>query len=142
MLMLHTNRRTPTHLYVAALTALTLTFASTSHAQGTPGSGAMKEDHRGQLARATVSPDSARHIARARIAGAVIAEEGIEEEHGKLVYSFDMKTPGRAGIDEVLVDARSGAVISVAHEGPADEAAERAQDARERRARRDAAKKP
>lgn len=127
----------------SALTmALTAALTSAAHAQRTPGTGLMKEDRKGQLAMARVSPDSARRLARARVAGASIAEEGIEQENGKLVYSFDMRTPGRTGIDEVLIDAMTGAIISVSHEGPKQEAAERAQDARERRARRDSVRKP
>jgi uncharacterized membrane protein YkoI len=102
----------------------------------------MKEDKPGQLAMARITPDSARALARARVPAAQIAEEGIEMEHGKLVYSFDMKTRGRRGIDEVLIDALSGAVISVGHETPAQEAAERAQDERERRAKRDSTRRP
>ena len=115
---------------------------SAGGAQARPGAGPMKEDKPGLLARAKISPDSARHLARARVANAAIAEEGIEMEKGKLVYSFDMKTAGRRGIDEVVIDAVTGAVVSVAHEGPAQEAAERAQDARERRPRADSARKP
>ena len=116
--------------------------ASTVGAQAQPGTGPMKEDKPGLLARAKISPDSARHLARARVANATIAEEGIEVEKGKLVYSFDMRTSGRRGIDEVVVDALTGAIISVAHEGPAQEAAERAHDARERRAKADSVRTP
>jgi Peptidase propeptide and YPEB domain len=111
-------------------------------AQNTAPATRMKEDKPGQLAMARITPDSARTLARTRVPAAQIAEEGIEMEHGKLVYSFDMKTRGRRGIDEVLIDALSGAIISVEHEGPAQEAAERAQDERERRAKRDSVRKP
>ena len=124
------------------LAAGTLIGASSVRAQARPGTGPMKEDKPGQLARAHISPDSARHLARARVTNATIAEEGIEVEKGKLVYSFDMKTAGRSGIDEVVIDALTGAIVSVDHEGPAQEAAERAQDARERRAKADSTRKP
>lgn len=125
-----------------ALATGTLIAASAAMAQATPGSGPMKEDKPGQLARARITPDSARHLARTRVAKAVIAEEGIEMEKGKLVYSFDMKTAGRSGIDEVLIDAQTGAVISVDHETPAQEAAERAHDAHESRAKSPGARRP
>ncbi len=125
-----------------ALATGTLVAATSAQAQSTPGSGPMKEDKPGQLARARISPDSARHLARTRVANATIAEEGIEVEKGKLLYSFDMKTAGRPGIDEVLIDATTGAIISVDHEGPAQEAAERAQDARERRVKAGSARRP
>ena len=125
-----------------AFAACTVIAVPTACAQARPATGPMKEDKPGLLARATISPDSARHLARARVATAAIAEEGIEIEKGKLVYSFDMRTPGRAGIDEVVVDALTGTIVSVAHEGRAQEAAERRQDARERRARADSVRKP
>ncbi len=116
--------------------------AVTAAAQSVPARKPMKEDAPGLLAKATVTPDSARAIARGRVPSAQIADEGIEMEKGKLVYSFDMKTRGRRGIDEVVIDALTGTVISVGHEGPAEEAAERRQDARDARSKRDSARKP
>jgi Peptidase propeptide and YPEB domain len=127
----------------AALTlAGTMLCASAALAQTPRATRPMKEDKPGLLAQARVSPDSARQLARARVPGASIADEGIEMENGKLVYSFDMKTRGRRGIDEVLIDALTGAVISMDHENAAQEAAERAQDERERRAKRDSTRRP
>ena len=58
----------------------------------------------------------------------MIKSAELENEGGKRIYSFDLKRKGRAGIDEVHVDAMSGEVLSVDHEGPAAEAKERAQD--------------
>jgi uncharacterized membrane protein YkoI len=130
--------------YAAQLVALlagSVLLASAATAQS-PTAPRMKEDKPGQLARAAIAPDSARALARARVANSVIADQGIEMEGGRLVYSFDMRVTGRRGIEEVLVDAMTGAIISVEHEGPAQEAAERAQDARERRARRDSTRRP
>lgn len=126
------------------LACLTLGFVCTTagSAQATAAAPRIKEDKPGLLARAHVTPDSARALARGRVPAAQIAAAEIEMEKGKLVYSFDMKTRGRGGIDEVLIDAMTGAVISVEHEGPAQEAAERAQDARDRRARRDSTRRP
>ena len=79
------------------------------------------------LSRAKVKPEAARQIAVARSPGRVQSQE-IEEEGGKLLYSFDIKVRGKPGIDEVQVDAMTGAVLSVAHEGPADEAREHQAD--------------
>ena len=94
----------------------------------------IKEEKPGLLARAQVTPDSARAIAlRAVAKGGKIASAEIEEEGGKLVYSFDIKIPRKKGIDEVLVDAMTGEVASVEHESSAAEAAE---------AKKEAAKKP
>ena len=91
----------------------------------------MKEAKAGMLARARVTPDSARRLALAQVANGVIDEEEIEEEHGKLVYSFDIRVRGRRGVEEVQIDALSGAMVSHEHETPRQAARERAADARE-----------
>jgi uncharacterized membrane protein YkoI len=96
----------------------------------------MKEAKPGMLARARVTPDSARKLALAQVANGVIDEQEIEQEHGKLVYSFDIKVAGRSGIEEIQIDALSGAMVSHEHETPRQSAQERAADARA------AAKKP
>ena len=97
----------------------------------------LKEEKAGLLAQATVTPDSARRIALARVANGRIAEQEIEMEDGKLVYSFDIKVPARRGIEEVQVDAKTGAFVKQEHEGPKAEAAEKAGEARDaRKARR------
>ena len=72
------------------------------------------------LAReAKISVDSARVIATKRLPRAHIQSEELERENGRLIYSFDMKTPGRSGIDEVNVNALSGAIVGkVGHEAP------------------------
>ena len=40
-----------------------------------------------------------------------------ERENGHLQYSYDIKVPGQEGITEVNVDALTGSVIGVEHEG-------------------------
>ncbi len=52
----------------------------------------------------------------------------LEVEHGCLAYSFDLRLKDRAGVEEVMIDAVSGEVLSVAHETPAQEKAEAAAD--------------
>jgi len=42
----------------------------------------------------------------------------LEEEKGKLVWSFDIATPGTKDITEVLVDALTGQVVSTEKETP------------------------
>ena len=106
---------------LALLTATGLIGRLTAQPTAVP----IKEEKPGLLARATVNPDSARAIAlRAVASGSKIQAAEIEEEDGKLVYSFDIKVPKKKGIDEVLVDAVSGKIVSVEHEDPAPEAAE------------------
>jgi uncharacterized membrane protein YkoI len=64
----------------------------------------------------TVSDADARRAALSRIPGGKIVQAELEEEDGKLIYSFDIRVEGQAGIEEVHVDARTGLVISQEHE--------------------------
>ena len=80
---------------------------------------------------AKITLDSARTIALARVPNASIASQELEREHGKLIYSFDMKVVGKAGIEEVNVNAIDGTVIGVSHEGPKAEKREAAQEKKE-----------
>ncbi|MDP1861281.1 MAG: PepSY domain-containing protein [Gemmatimonadaceae bacterium] len=110
-------------LVLAALTSL----ATVAGAQATA---TMKEETPGLLAQAKISPEAARTTALARVKGGTIKEEEIEKEDGRLVYSFDVKVAGKSGIEEVLIDAVTGKIVSVDHENAKDEAAEAAKDAR------------
>jgi hypothetical protein len=75
-----------------------------------------------------VSMKKARATALARVPGGSVRSSELEHEKGKLVYSFDIAVAGKTGIDEVLVNAISGKVISVKHETPAAERQERLQE--------------
>jgi hypothetical protein len=44
------------------------------------------------------------------------------------VYSFDIAIPGKPGIEEIIVDAGTGKVLSHKHESAKQEAAEQAKD--------------
>jgi hypothetical protein len=83
----------------------------------------LKEEHSGLRARAKVSPDTARATALAKATGRIQSQE-LEEENGRLVYSFDIKVPHRSGVQEVQVDAMTGEVVSVKHESAKGEAQE------------------
>ena len=102
----------------------------------------VKETRPGLLAKATISADSAVALARSRVPNAKVAAGEIEIENGKLIYSFDMKTDGKSGIDEVNVDARSGKVLSVAHESFDEEAKEAKSESKTATKSKPAAKKP
>ena len=54
----------------------------------------------------------------------------LEREHGKLIYSFDIKVVGKSGITEVAVNAIDGKIVDVKHESAAKEAAEKKQEAK------------
>jgi uncharacterized membrane protein YkoI len=75
------------------------------------------EDKEGLWARAVLAPDSAIKIALARVPGGTISKAELEEEDGRLIYSFDIKVAGKSGEDEVHVDARTGEVVKQEHEG-------------------------
>ena len=77
----------------------------------------IEEDKQGLWARATLPPDSAIKIALARVPGGRITEAELEEEDGRLIYSFEIKVAGKAGEDEVHVDATTGEVVKTEHEG-------------------------
>jgi uncharacterized membrane protein YkoI len=72
----------------------------------------------------------ARALALKTVPNATIQAGEIEREGGKLIYSFDMKIPGKSGIEEVNIDAMTSKVISKAHETPKDEKAEAKADAK------------
>ncbi len=57
-----------------------------------------------------------------------VTEGGLEVEHGCLVYSFDIRVPGKSGIEEVMVDPINGNVLARSHETARQEAAEQAED--------------
>jgi peptidase YpeB-like protein len=76
-------------------------------------------------AKAKITRAEAEKTALARVPGGTIKEGGIEKGHGKLIWSFDITTPGTADITEVAVDALSGQIVAVDKETPSDEAKEK-----------------
>lgn len=57
-----------------------------------------------------------------------ITHGNLEIEQGCLVYSFDIQISGKKGVEEILVDAGTGKIITHKHETAKQEAAERAKD--------------
>ncbi len=83
---------------------------------------------------AKLSRADAEEIALTRAPGGTVKESELgelEKEHGKLVWSFDIATPGTNDITEVQVDAVTGEVVSVEKETPARPQMERESDHRE-----------
>ena len=100
--------------------ALVLSAGASVVAQAEP-----TEPTEAQLTRqAVIKKTQAQRIALARVPHGTIKSAEIENEHGKLVWSFDIATPGTPDITEVLVNAKNGAIISVSKENPAQQAAE------------------
>src|ERR1700687_668659 len=59
---------------------------------------------------------------------ATVSEGELEVERGCLVYSFDVRVPGKSGVEEVIVDPGNGKILSHKHESARQEAAEKAKD--------------
>jgi hypothetical protein len=114
-----------------ALIASIAAAAPSLSAQESPMGKPMPEEKPGLLAKATITPDAARKLAIGRVPNSQISKEELEMEGGKLVYSFDLAVAGKGGIEEVLIDAKSGKVLSQEHESAKQVEAERAKEARE-----------
>ena len=100
---------------------------------------APKETQAQLKAEAKVTEEAARATALTAVPGGKVSSAEIERENGKLIWSFDIKVPGKSGIEEVNVDALSGQMLAHVHESPAAEKKEAAQEAKEKKA---ATKKP
>ena len=79
------------------------------------------ETQKALRAEAKVKEDSARKVALAAVPGGKVSKHELERENGKVIYSYDIKVAGKPGMDEVHVDAVTGAVLSNQHESPAAE---------------------
>src|SRR3954470_19210732 len=89
--------------------------------------GCMTEKHEGDKeakleAHAKISKPQAEKIALEKVPGGTIKEGELEKEKGKLIWSFDVSTPGTADITEVHVDAITGAVLTTEQETAKEEA--------------------
>ena len=118
----------PSALMVAS--ALLMASAPLANAQqgvASAGAGSSKMDPK-LAAAAKITLDSARAIALRAVPHSMVASEELEREHGRLIYSFDMKVARREGIQEVNVNAITGAVIGVHHENAAAERREKRAD--------------
>lgn len=106
--------------------------AAAAHAQAAPTE--HKAQHQATYKRnlpdsltreATVTEAQAIEAAKKALPNGHLASIELEREGGKLIYSMDVKTQGKPGIDEVNVDAKTGQTIgAVQHEDAGAEAAE------------------
>lgn len=94
----------------------------------TPAMAATTKKHHARSAGAKISLKDARATALAKVPGGKIVKHELERENGKLVYTFDIRVPGKTGIEEVQVDAMNGDVVSQTHESPAKERQEAKQE--------------
>jgi uncharacterized membrane protein YkoI len=84
--------------------------------------------------QAKITMEQARDVALKRAPGNVESSE-LEREHGRLVYSFDIRN-SKGTIDEVQVSAITGKVVRVEHENKRQEAEEKRQESREKSGRK------
>jgi uncharacterized membrane protein YkoI len=67
----------------------------------------------GPASKAKVSKADAEKIALSRVPGGTIRKGDIEEQLGRLVWSFDIVGPGTPPNTKVTVDAMTGTVVAV-----------------------------
>ena len=107
-----------------AASAFVLALATTSAVAG--------QSQRSLHAQAKVSEADARTTALQKVPGGIVKSSELENEHGKLIWSFDIARPNSKDLTEVQVDAKTGAIASTQVESPADQARETAADAKEK----------
>ena len=71
-----------------------------------------QEKQGGPAAKAKVSKAEAEKIALSRVPGGTVTKGDIEEQFGRLVWSFDITGPGTPST-RVAVDAMNGTVVAV-----------------------------
>lgn len=86
-----------------------------------PKAGTLKAEPSG----AKVTQADAQATALKRVPGGIVKESELETERGKLLWSFDIATPGTDEITEVQVDAITGEILSVEKETVAQQQAEK-----------------
>lgn len=96
-----------------------------------------KEESQAALQKeAKISEATARATALKEVPNGTVKSEEIERENGKLIYSYDISVAGKSGIEEVNVNALTGAVVAKSHESPKAEQKEAAREAKEKSAKK------
>ena len=80
------------------------------------------------MKQAQITKTEAEQIALSKVSHGIVKSADIKKEKGHLVWSFDIARPGTHDITEVLVDAKTGKIISTQTESPRDQAKEAAAD--------------
>lgn len=119
------NKEILTAMAVAALAA-----------HGAQAQAAYKRDLPDSLkGKAKIEESAAAKTALAKVPKGTIEGVELEREKGKLMYSYDIKVPGKSGIEEVNIDATTGKVLAHEHESAAAEKKEAAAEAKEKAAK-------
>jgi uncharacterized membrane protein YkoI len=96
-----------------------------------------KKDEKDLKSQAKITKKEAAKTALAKVPNGKIKDAELEEEKGRLIWSFDIATPDSKNITEVVVDAKTGEVVSVDVETPEDQAKEKAADAKEEKEKKE-----
>lgn len=103
------------------LTALSSLLMAGSLFAMSPASAAKRDVPADLAKQAKIPLETARATALAKVPHGEVRSEELEQEHGKLIYSFDIAVPGKTGVEEVNVSAIDGKVLGVHHETAKDE---------------------
>jgi uncharacterized membrane protein YkoI len=76
-------------------------------------------------AKAKIGRADAEKLALARVPGGTITEGELEEEGGRVVWSFDIASPGTTDLKELWVDAETGVILKTETETADQEAKEK-----------------
>lgn len=82
---------------------------------------AVRETPAQLLKETAITERQATAAALAKVPHGLVKSSELEREHGRLIWSFDIATPASTVITEVNVDAKTGKVVAVHKETPADE---------------------
>ena len=80
------------------------------------------------MAQTKITQAAAEKIALAKVPSGTVKSAELEQEHGALVWSFDIATPKSANIHEILVNAKTGKIVYTEIETPRAQAKENAAD--------------
>lgn len=89
-----------------------------------PNAFAASDAHEALMAKAKVTQEQARATALAKVPNGTVKSEELEMEKGRLVWSFDIAQASTKNTSEVWVDAKTGKIVSLKTETPAQEAKE------------------
>ena len=95
---------------------------------------AAEPSHAALMPQAKVSEAQASSTALAKVPSGVVKSSELENEKGKLVWSFDISQPSAKGVTEIQVDALTGKIVSLKTETPAQERKEKNSEAKEAKA--------
>ena len=105
-----------------AMTTLALAFTM-------PHAFAATDSQAALLSEAKITEQQATATALAKVPHGIVKSSELEKEHGRLIWSFDVAQPSAKGITEIQIDAKTGKIVSVKKETPAQEAKEAKADA-------------